>query len=411
MISLKYIGFLSNQIYFFFLIEKYKSMDASDIVEEDEEKFLKAPCQDISQMKRYCVKSDFFTSGVEGDTEKSGTVGGSGRMSVGLTKDTEDSFVYGDLIKDEVSLSDFPEWNAIFSSKFYPLDQEDWEDRIVWNSSPSSTDTLVESCELSGPDSDTLGDRKRDLKAEAGIIESEIQTGPHDKHHNYFRNNYSILVEPFCSDESRSTDLIISQSRHHPQLLRLESQVDDHNTNFGALKDVAPEARLCGDAIKRFSELTLQNRDVVDGSWLDNVIWDPHQSIARPKLILDLQDDQMLFALSDTKDTKHLQLHAGAMIVARSLHSSSGDALEMHNHGILSAGRFNISNDKFYSNRKSSPQLRSHSKKRTVHGLKVLHSVPALKLQTMKAKLSKYDIFLTSISLHYSLYALRVCCC
>lgn len=386
-------------------------MDVSDIVEEDEENFMKAPCQDISWMRRYCVETDFFTSGVEDVTEKSGTVGGSGRISGGLTKDTKDSTVYGESVKDEVSLSNFPEWNTIFSSKFYPLDQEDWEDRIVWNSSPSSTDNLVESCELSGPDSDSLGDRERDLKAEARIVESEIQTEPHDKHHNYVRNKYSILVEPFGSDESHSTDIVISQNRHHPQLLRLESQVDDHNTNFGALKDAVPEARLCSDAVRRFSELALQNRDVVDGSWLKNVIWDPNQSITKPKLILDLQDDQMLFELSDTKDTKHLQLHAGAMIVARSLHSSSGDALEMHNHGILSAGRFNISNDKFYSNRKSSQQLRSHSKKRTVHGLKVLHSVPALKLQTMKARLSKYGFFLTSISFHCCLYALTICSC
>lgn len=366
--------------------EKYKSMDATDIVEEDEEKFLKAPCHDISWIRRFGMKCDFSTSGVEGDTIIPGTAGESGRMSVGLAENKKDSFVSAEPVFN------FPEWNAIFSPKFYPLDQEDWEDRIVWNSSPYATDTLVESCELSGPDSDTLGDKERDLKAEAGIFMSETQTEPSHKHHPLIQKNHSILAEPFVSNESCSADLIISQTRHHPQLLRLESQLDDHNTNSGALKDVPPEAKLCGDAIRRFSELTLQNRDVVEGSWLDNVIWDPHESTARPKLILDLQDDQMLFELSDTKDTKHLQLHAGAMIVARSLHSSSGDALELHNHVIISGGRFNISNDKFYSNRKSSQQLRSHSKKRTVHGLKVLHSVPALKLQTMKAKLSNKDI-------------------
>ncbi|XP_047975117.1 transcription initiation factor TFIID subunit 1 [Salvia hispanica] len=371
--------------------EKYKLLDASENVEEDEENFMKAPCQDISWMRRYGAKSDVYMGEI-GDALIPETVGGSGRMSDGLTRDMKDSFVNAEVMKDEVSLSYFPEWNTSFSSKFYPLDQEDWEDRIVWNNSPSSIDNLVESCELSGPDSDTLGDQERDLKAEPGTVESEFQTESHDKHHNLFETKYSILVEPFDSDGSRSTDLIISQSRYHPQLLRLESQLDDHGTNYGALKDVAPEARLCSDAIRRFNELTLQNTDVVKGSWIDNVIWDPHQSIAKPKLILDLQDDQMLFELSDTKDTEHLRLHAGAMIVARSLHPSSGDVLDLHNHGILSAGRFNISNDKFYSNRKSSQQLRSHSKKRPVHGLKVLHSVPALKLQTMKAKLSNKDI-------------------
>lgn len=365
-------------------------MDAADIVEEDEEKFMKASCQDFSWMRRFCTKSDIFTLGVEGDSMKSGTVGGSGRMSVGVDDNRKDSCVSAEPMKDDLSMSNFPEWNSLFSPKFYPLDQEDWEDRIVWNNSPCSTDNFVESCELSGPDSDTLGDKERDLKADAETFKSDIQTEPHDKDHNSFRNNYSILVEPFGSSEySQSADLTISESRSHPQLLRLESQLDEYNTNSGAVKDFATEAKLCSDAIRRFSELTLQNRDVVEGSWLDNIVWEPHQSIGKPKLILDLQDGQMLFELSDMKDTKHLQLHAGAMIVARSLHSSSGDSVELHNHGILSAGRFNISNDKFYSNRKSSQQLRSHSKKRTVHGLKVLHSVPALKLQTMKAKLSK----------------------
>ncbi|KAL8541845.1 hypothetical protein ACS0TY_002914 [Phlomoides rotata] len=371
--------------------EKYKSMDSSDFVEEDEEKFMKAPCRDLSWMRRFYTKSDIFTLGIEGDSMKSGTVGGSGRMSVGIDDNRKDSCVSAEPMKDDLSVYQFPEWNSLLSHKFLPLDQEDWEDRIVWNNSPSSTDNFVESCELSGPDSDSLGDKERDLKAEAETSRSEIKNEPHDKDQNSFRNNYSVIVEPFGSNEY-SSELTISGCRSHPQLLRLESQLDEYNRDSGAVKGVAAEAKHCSDAIRRFSELTLQNKDVVDGSWLDNIVWEPDQPIAKPKLILDLQDEQMLFELSDMKDTKHLQLHAGAMTVARSLHSNNGDSVELHNHGMLSAGRFIISNDKFYSNRKSSQQLRSHSKKRSVHGLKVLHSVPALKLQTMKAKLSNKDI-------------------
>ncbi|KAL0365199.1 UNVERIFIED_CONTAM: Transcription initiation factor TFIID subunit [Sesamum angustifolium] len=372
--------------------EKYKSMDASDIVEEDEEKFLKAPCQDISWMRPVHRKRDVFTLDVEGDPMKSETVWVSGKKSLGVDESRKDSCVSAEPMKDYLSVSDFPEWNSLFPPKFYPLDQEDWEDRIVWNNSPSA-DNFVESCELSGPDSDTLVDKEVDLKAEAQTYEPEIKSEPHDKDHISFLNNCAVLVEPFSSNEySQSTCLTISESRSHPQLLRLESQLDKFNTNSEGVKDIATETKLCSDAIRRFSELTLQNRDVVEGSWLDNIVWEPHQSIVKPKLILDLQDEQMLFELSDMKDGKHLQLHAGAMIIDRSLHLSGGDSVDTHNHGILSAGRFNISNDKFYSNRKSSQQLRSHSKKRTVHGLKVLHSIPALKLQTMKAKLSNKDI-------------------
>ncbi|KAL6494586.1 hypothetical protein OROGR_031386 [Orobanche gracilis] len=370
--------------------ERYRSMDASEIVEEDEEDFMKAPCQDCSWMRQFHRKSDVFGSGVECDSVKPQTVLESGKMYLEAAENRKDSFVSSEPMKDVLWVSKFMELNSPFSGKLYPLDQEDWEDRIVWNSSPSSADNLVESCELSGPDSDTPGDTERDLRAdEVQSIEPEIQNKPPDKDTS-FLNNCSVLIEPFGSNQYfRSVNHATFGSRSHPQLLRLESQLDKYIANSEAVKDVATEAKLCTDAIRRFSELSLQNRDIVEGSWLDNIVWESDQSIARPKLILDLQDQQMLFELSDMKDAKQTQLHAGAMVVARSLHPNSGDSVELHNHGSLSAGPFNISNDKFYSNRKSSQQIRSHSKKRTAHGLKVLHSVPALKLQTMKAKLSK----------------------
>ncbi|CAI9286801.1 unnamed protein product [Lactuca saligna] len=77
------------------------------------------------------------------------------------------------------------------------------------------------------------------------------------------------------------------------------------------------------------------------------------------------------------------------MITTRSAEPAP-DSLELlHGYG---RGRFNIANVKFYSNRKSSQQLKSHSKKHTSHGVKFLHSIPALKLLTMKAKLSNKDI-------------------
>ncbi|KAL3617303.1 hypothetical protein CASFOL_038848 [Castilleja foliolosa] len=375
--------------------DKYKSMDASEIVEEDEEEYMKAPCQDCSWMRQFHRKSDVLTSDFEIDSVKSGTVSKSGNMPLEADSNRKGSFVSAEPMKDALWVSKFMEINSPFSPNLYPLDQEDWEDRILWNNSPSSTDNVVESCELSGPDSDVPVDKERDLKAdEEHSIEPEIQSDPHDKSDTSFLNNCSLLVEPFGSNKySEPTNLTISESRSHPQLLRLESQLDKYIANPGGVKDVATEAKVCTDAIRRFSELSLQNRDVVEGSWLDNIVWEPDQAIAKPKLIYDLEDQQMLFELWDMKDAKHTELHhAGAMTVARSLHPSNGDSTELHDHGVLTAGQFNISNDKFYSNRKSSQQLRSHSKKRTGHVLKILHSIPALKLQTMKAKLSKTNL-------------------
>jgi hypothetical protein len=69
-----------------------------------------------------------------------------------------------------------------------------------------------------------------------------------------------------------------------------------------------------------------------------------------------------------------------------------------NNQAVVLGDQFDISNDKFYSNRKMSQQAKSHTKKRSSMGIKVVHSVPAQKLQSMKSKLSEYE---TPIPLPY----------
>ena len=72
----------------------------------------------------------------------------------------------------------------------------------------------------------------------------------------------------------------------------------------------------------------------MEGSWLDKIIWEElDQPTVKPKLIFDLQDDQMHFEVLDTKDGTHLCLHAGAMILTHSLKLSSGDSSELPGHG------------------------------------------------------------------------------
>ena len=95
--------------------------------------------------------------------------------------------------------------------------------------------------------------------------------------------------------------------------MRLESRLETDD----ATKDTTVES----DIIKRFNKLTLRNKDVLDGSWMDRIVWDPNQSVTKPKLLLDLQDEQMLFEILDNKDGDDLQLHAGAMITTRSAES------------------------------------------------------------------------------------------
>lgn len=359
------------------------SINTSEAVEEDEEAFLKCSFQDVSSIRQAQAiqEKNFERSDDDFDSEKFGVIHGSGKINL-EDEQRKDSCYSSEPFRDDPSQILTAEINESYNPKFYPLEQLDWEDCIIWDNSPVLSNNTAESCEKSGSNANMLDGSMDGLEADAcsSIPHPEIE----------FRNR-PMLLEPFdstnCLEPSNTS---ISESYSHPQLLRLETRFNPDTLNKAtARKDGGSEEFLHNDVVRRFDKLALQNRDVFDGSWLDNIIWEPQQCISKPKLIFDLQDEQMLFEILDNKDCKHLQQHAGAMIITRSVKANAADTLDVHGHGGVSWGRFNISNDKFYSNRKSSQQLKSHMKKRTAHGLKVLHSIPALKLQTMKAKLSK----------------------
>uniref|UniRef100_A0A5B7AIG9 Transcription initiation factor TFIID subunit 1 n=1 Tax=Davidia involucrata TaxID=16924 RepID=A0A5B7AIG9_DAVIN len=365
--------------------EKYKSMDTYDIVEEDEEAFLKGSCQVFSFIRQAHVTTQDDSSALVDDELA---------VASQVDKQRKDSCLSAEPMKRNMTLDLSAEWSSPFCPKFYPLDQQDWEDKIIWDNSPSLSDNAAESCEISGPDSEALVNVETELDSVPQNFQPELQMEPDEKDHGFFLHSHPVLVEPFGTRKfAGPKNLPFSENRYHPQLLRLESRLEMDNPNhLDVRKNDVIEDIHQSDAIRRFSKLTLRNRDILEGSWLDKIIWEPHHSIAKPRLILDLQDEQMLFEVLDNKDGKHLRLHAGSMIITRSVKSSGGDSLEQHGHGGPSGARFNISNDKFYANRKISQQLKSHSKKRTAHGVKVLHSIPAIKLQTMKPKLSNKDI-------------------
>ncbi|GKC88956.1 transcription initiation factor TFIID subunit 1 [Tanacetum coccineum] len=71
-----------------------------------------------------------------------------------------------------------------------------------------------------------------------------------------------------------------------------------------------------------------------DPNWMDEknhgyrIVWDPQQSIPKPKLLLDLQEEHMLFEVLDNKGGEHLQLHAGAMITTPSADSAGGHGVK-----------------------------------------------------------------------------------
>lgn len=357
-------------------------MDASDLVEEDEEVFLKDAGQGFSFIGwENAIQQD------RSEFTDNALVKGGLEISEHIEEHVEDSYSNPEAMKEGVVVNLSSGLQSPSHPRFFPLDQLDWEEQIVWDNSPARSGNSLESPEISVSDLEVSV--SREIIPEGQNLLSEQSTEPYEKDHDSGVCYSSVVLESFDSKTSSGPmDLPFLENRFHPQLLRLESQlrVDSLNDSNGKT-DVNKDPDK-SDVMKCFRKLTLQNKDLTEGSWLDNIIWEPHSVIAKPKLILDLQDEQMLFEILDNNESKHLQLHAGAMVIARSAKPSSRSS-EVLDHKPQPGWQFNIANDKFYLNRKVSQQLQSNPNKRMAHGVRVHHSAPALKLQTMKLKLSK----------------------
>lgn len=374
--------------------DRYKSLDFSDdIVEEDEEAFLKGFSQSLSLAKQVCVVRNDVSESNDVDLEfpKFGFLHGDASMAVKDDRHEKDCCLRAEPMKED--FADDLSWkdHSLIWANFYPLDQQDWEDEILWGNSPAASDNNVESCEISGPELGASGGSEIEIESGKKNLKLEPQKIMGEKDHSVFTCNTSVSLEPFGSrDSSGSKTNLLPKSLFHPQLLRLESgsQEDSSSLAGGRGGNITEKHNQSGQ-VKRFTKVLSQNREMMEGSWLDKIIWeDLDRHTVKPKLIFDLQDDQMHFEVLDGKDGRHLRLHAGAIILTHSLKSSSGDSSDLPGHGGQHGWR-NVANDKHYSNRKTSQQLKSNSKKRSAHGVKVFHSQPALKLQTMKLKLSK----------------------
>jgi transcription initiation factor TFIID subunit 1 len=362
-------------------------MDVSDIVEDDEEAFLKGTGQGFPSLQQAGVVKHAISEFNNDDFDFAKFDDLKGDAPVDLLDGKKGTYLTTEPMKEDIIVDLSVETKSPSCSTFYPLDQQDWEEEIFWGNSPVTSNKSVESCEISGPDEASINSETEPDTGSRRIL-SESQKELDEKEQGLLLHSYSSLLEPYGSRNSSGPPcLTFLENRYHPQLLRLESryEMDDHAD--GRVENAGVKLHK-GHAGRHFSKLTSQNRDMLEGSWLDQIIWDPDIPIRKPKLILDLEDEQMLFEVLDNKDCEHLKLRSGAMIVTRPLKSSNGDSVELPSHGGQSGWRY-FANDKHYSNRKTSQQLKSNSKKRTAQGIKIYHSQPALMLQTMKLKLSK----------------------
>ncbi|XP_062177555.1 transcription initiation factor TFIID subunit 1 isoform X3 [Alnus glutinosa] len=370
-------------------------MDVSDIVEEDEEAFLKDAGQGYSFMKQAHVIGHDVSVLYDDDPVEATFGVHQGDASLASEDDwrKKDSCLSAEPMKKGVVENVSAGVQSSRCLGFYPLDQQDWEERILWDSSPVPSDNSVESHEISGPDLEASVVSETELQTGPQNSLSEPQVDPDENDHRHLLCSSPNLLEPMGSrNSSGHTGLPFSSRSYHPQLLRLESRLEvDIPNNADGRKENAGQELHQSDDLQRFRKLTSQYRDMLEESWLDKIIWETDGPIEKPKLILDLQDEQMLFEIFDCKDDKHVGLHAGAMIITRSIKSRNGDSCEQPGHGGQSGWRY-VANDKHYSNRKTSQKIKSNSEKRMTRGVKVFHSQPALMLQTMKLKLSNKEL-------------------
>ncbi|CAN6483418.1 unnamed protein product [Victoria cruziana] len=358
---------------------------SKDIAEEDEEAFLTGSCQ------RSTLSQARDVSMGESGRLRDGGIDINSRSSLSSSVDDVDqgdSYVAARPMK-EATISHLLSDVSTFDPVLDPVEQYDWENDIVWGNSPSPCHDHRESCTMSEVESETLTTGEVDIESRK---KSLLLVG--DDKVGGSLCSYPVCVEPFGSGKSVDGTLCTTQERsNHPQILRLESRLDLENSSYPEPEETNGREGLHRKRVsEHLRKPSSKNFELLEGSWLDNIFWEPKQPVPKPKLILDLEDDQMLFEVFDNKEGRQLCAHAGAMIVARPVRSVSGEHPDTHGQGSVSAGRFNISNDKYYSSRKALQQSKSHAKKRALHGIKVMHSVPALKLQTMKTKLSNKDI-------------------
>ncbi|KAF0902877.1 hypothetical protein E2562_019169 [Oryza meyeriana var. granulata] len=332
--------------------------NVADIVEEDEEIFLRSTIQNLSALKHIKTNNDF----VESDSDESAS-------DVALR--LKDSCLSEQPMKDE----DIP--TALQSPvvpDFYPLEHEDWENDIVWGNSPTTAiQPCLTSCVIS---EESLDDHSEDQAKGYGYC--DVQSKFHSS---------SVMTDPSgCTEMPDSTNYYSPDNSYST----LRKEIAQENNSLDEPNNITEPVKI--DTMRHLNKLSLLNKELLEGSWLDNIVWDPSEDAPKPKLIFDLKDDHMLFEILDEKNGDHFRSHARAMIVSRPMKTSAVENVDHNNQAITLSGRFNISNDKFYSNRKMSQQARSHAKKRASMGLKVVHSVPAQKLQTMKPKLSIKEI-------------------
>jgi transcription initiation factor TFIID subunit 1 len=336
----------------------------ADSVEEDEEVFLRSSIHNSSNLKH--IKMDEYFG--ESDSDES---------VPDATLCLNDSCRSEQPMKD--SHQDIPTAKqSPVCPDFYALEHDDWENYIIWDDSPPATESrsFLESVDTHSED------HAKDFGHPTGCcdVKSKIHISP-------------LMIPPFGFTKMPAASNYHAPENSYRALTKETAQDKNNHTEPNSISGT-----LKTKTMQCLDNLYSLNRELLEGSWWDNIIWDPCEDTLKPKLIFDLKDDQMLFEILDEKKVDLIHSHAPAMSVgSRSRQSSASSVEKLDNQSIQWSGHFNISNDEFYSNWKWLQQAKSFKKGASIH-IKVAHSAPAQKLQTMKLKLSKYESPCLSLS-------------
>lgn len=283
----------------------------------------------------------------------------------------------------------------VAAANFEPIYQQDWELQIVWGDGPSRQDEVPSGDgrkTFSSPDTSgeilrsALSPPSEEMPEETSV---SFPVGPAGKENMRPCNSQykPVLIEPLSKPFRK-----VPTMHRHPQMLRLEALPTGQMCSDQVKEDSQADGS-ASDLVERFKELDVKSRfvntELESCKWLDRVHWGdqrPGDALKKSPIIFDLRDPAMVFEIPDTKEAQGLRSHAAAMVVAPQLKDS---VVEEAHTVSLALAQFNISNDKYYTTKKQTQQQKSHTKKRAAHGLKVMHSLPAIKLQTMKPKLTK----------------------
>ncbi|XP_024386328.1 transcription initiation factor TFIID subunit 1 isoform X4 [Physcomitrium patens] len=276
-------------------------------------------------------------------------------------------------------------------ANFDLIHQVEWEDDIIWDTSDvsrrgASISDHRSTCHLVEVDRDTEQSHLSDVDLQC-LVKEQCDTRLSDC--SDWRRPY--VVEPLCQkcrdieDEDELT--MPAKTVRHPQMLRLET--------LRFHREPGEESRSA--LLRRINNTTLEvkekNQELTRGSWLGSIFWgEPESGLPRSKVIFDLMDSQMVFETTEANDGQSICLHAAAVVLTAVGKDGVSDGAEEAVNTSLPLTRFNISNDKYYTNKKTHQQQKSNAKKRAIHGVKVMHSLPAIKLQSMKPKLSNKDL-------------------